>query len=128
MMRGARCGPRDGQILDMVPAVEMRWDAWVALHPDTKVIAINSVLNRNYQEYPYGDYESLTNAETLFPQGELDGRRPPKSACWGSPLLMAAVWRFPSTHSTRKGTGQWCTPGPRAGISSCSGTVTPRRR
>ncbi len=95
MMRGARCGPRDGQMLDMVPAVEMRWDAWLSLHPDTKVIAIDSGLNRNYQEYPYGDYESLTNAETLFPQGDLDGRRPPKERVLGIPFADGGGVAFP---------------------------------
>jgi hypothetical protein len=97
MMRGARCGPRDGQMLDMVPAIEMRWDAWVALHPDTKVISINSSLNRNYQQYPYGDYESLNNTRTLFPQSDFDGRRPPKERVLGIPYANGGGMAFPFT-------------------------------
>ena len=83
MMRGARCGPRDGQMLEMVPSIEMRWDAWVDLHPDTKVISISAAFNRNYQRYPYGDYESLNSTRTLFPQGDFDDRRPPKERVLG---------------------------------------------
>jgi hypothetical protein len=97
MMRGARCGPRDGQMLDMVPSIEMRWDAWVELHPDTKVISIPSSLNRNYQQYPYGDYESLNNTRTLFPQGDFDGRRPPKERVLGIPYSNGSGMAFPFT-------------------------------
>ncbi len=95
MLRGARCGPRDGQMLDMVPSIEMRWDSWVELHPDTKVISIASSLNRNYQQYPYGDYESLYNDRTLFPQGDFDGRRPPKERVLGIPYADGGGMAFP---------------------------------
>ncbi len=97
MLRGARCGPRDGQQLEMVPSIEMRWDAWVGLHPDTKVIGISSGLNRNYQQYPYGDYESLNNERTLFPQDNFDGRRPPKERVLGIPFASGGGMAFPFT-------------------------------
>ena len=87
MMRGARCGPRDGQMLEMLAAIEMRWDAWVDLYPDTKVISISTEFTRNYQQYPYGDYESLNNARVLFPQGDFDDRRPPKERVLGIPFV-----------------------------------------
>ena len=95
MMRGVRCGPRDGQMLDMVPSIKIRWEAWVALHPETKVISIASSLNRNYQLYPYGDYESLNNPRTLFPQGDLDDRRPPKERVLGIPFANGGGLAFP---------------------------------
>ena len=97
MLRGARCGPRDGQVLEMVPSIEMRWDAWVELHTDTKVVSITSSLNRNYQVYPYGDYESLNNTRTLFPQGDFDGRRPPKERVLGIPYANGGGLAFPFT-------------------------------
>ena len=95
MMRGARCGPLDGQMLAMLPAIEMRWESWVDLHPDTKVISISTEFTRNYQQYPYGDYESLNNPRTLFPQDDFDDRRPPKERVLGIPFVNGGGIAFP---------------------------------
>ncbi len=127
MLRGARCGPRDGQQLEMVPSIEMRWDAWVGLHPDTKVIGISSGLNRNYQQYPYGDYESLNNERTLFPQDNFDGRRPPKERVLGIPFASGGGMAFPFTALDSGGDRLVVHSRPKATTSSSSGTATPRR-
>jgi len=65
------------------------------LHPDTEVIAIASGLNQNYQTYPYGDYEGLNNSRTLFPQGDLDARRPPQDRVLGIPFESGGGMAFP---------------------------------
>jgi hypothetical protein len=40
MGRRAICGPQAGATLDMVPILDVRWDYWRTLHPDTKVLPI----------------------------------------------------------------------------------------
>ena len=84
MIRGARCGAADGTDLTMVPVVEMTWEGWRTLHPSTLVVSANTGYSRNYQSYPYGDYDDLQNASLLFP-GSVDNRRPPKERVLGIP-------------------------------------------
>lgn len=86
MIRGARCGPLDGQALEMYPAIEMRWDGWRALHPDTRVISGETGYARDHRRYPYGGYEGVTNPQTLYPHEEFDRRRPPKERVLGIPF------------------------------------------
>ncbi len=85
MVEAARCGPRDGDVLERVAAVEMRWDAWLRLHPATLVVRGNLGFDRDYTRYPYGPYESLGNRDFLFPMPFVDERRPPKERVLGVP-------------------------------------------
>lgn len=85
MMRAARCGPRDGTRLDMVPVAEMTWAGWRTLHPETLVVSDDPGRNRNYRSYPYGDYERTDNPRLLFPVPAMDSRRPPKERVLGIP-------------------------------------------
>jgi len=85
MLRGARCGVRDGVGLPMIPVIEMTWGGWLALHPETLVASENTGFDRDYNEYPYGDYEELDEPFTLFP-ANIDTRRPPKERVLGIPL------------------------------------------
>jgi hypothetical protein len=84
MSRGARCGPRTGTQLKMAPMVEMTWEAWSAMHPDTRVVSDQTGHSRDYQLYPYGAYRRLDNNELLFPT-PIDPRRPPKEFVLGVP-------------------------------------------
>ena len=95
MIRGARCGPMDGKALEMYPAIEMRWDAWRALHPDTWVIIGATGYARDYRRYPYGGYEAVTNPQTLYPHEEFDERRPPKERVLGIPFEGGGGIAFP---------------------------------
>jgi len=90
MLRGARCGASDGIDLTMVPLVEMTWQGWLTLHPDTRVISGDTGAGRNYRSYPYGNYDDLNNSSLLFP-GSVDGRRPPKERTLGIPLGSGGV-------------------------------------
>ena len=85
MMRTARCGPQTGHVLDMFPAVEMRWGGWRSLHPETLVINDETGHSRDYQHYPYGEYEASSNPATLYPHAPIDGRRMPKERVLGIP-------------------------------------------
>ena len=95
MIRGARCGPMDGQALEMYAAIEMRWDTWRALHPDTRVISGETGYARDYRRYPYGGYEGVTNPETLYPNPEFDERRLPKERVLGIPFEDGGGIAFP---------------------------------
>lgn len=86
MIRGARCGTRDGQVLPMVPIVEATWAGWTRLHPETVVVTEDTGFERDYRAYPYGTYDVAANAGLLFPiEGPLDPRRPPKERVLGVP-------------------------------------------
>ena len=85
MMRGARCGTRDGVDLSMIPVIEMTWGGWRTLYPETLVASENTGFDRNYNEYPYGDYAEIDDPFTLFP-ATIDKRRPAKERVLGIPL------------------------------------------
>ncbi len=85
MLRGARCGPRDGTELPMVPIVEATWEGWRTLHPETRVVSSNTGHRRDYTVYPYGDYDDPDNTQLLFPVPEFDTSRPPKERVLGIP-------------------------------------------
>jgi len=81
----ARCGAAVGQRLEMVPLVEMTWEGWRELHPDTRVPAHLPSQGQHFANlrYPYGNYEDLDNPQLLFPVPEMDLRRPPKERVLG---------------------------------------------
>ena len=85
MLRGARCGSKDGVQLDMYPIVEMTWGVWKALHPDGRAVGANTGFDRAYVVFPYGDYDRIDNPELLFPMPAIDGRRSPKERTLGIP-------------------------------------------
>ena len=95
MARGARCGPLDGAPLSMYPGVEIRWDAWKALHPETLVVSGELDLGRNYQVYPYGDYDVPENPETLYLNPDFDPRHLPKERVLGIPRDDGLGMAFP---------------------------------
>lgn len=85
MSRGARCGPRDGTDLPMVPGMETTWETWRTLHPETRVVSSETGFGLNYAVYPYDDYDRIDNGETLFPMPGIDERRMPKERVLGIP-------------------------------------------
>jgi hypothetical protein len=95
MMRGARCGPLDGEPLALLPSTEIRWDAWKELHPETLVVSGILGYLRDYRQYPYNDYEALHNPETLYPHEELNRDRPPKERVLGIPRDRGFGMAFP---------------------------------
>lgn len=85
MLRGARCGDATGQDLPMMPVVEMSWEGWRSLHPETRVVSSDTGARRDYQSYPYGNYDRVDNPQLLFPLARVDERRPPKERVLGIP-------------------------------------------
>jgi hypothetical protein len=82
MLLGARCGVRDGTDLVNVAIVEMTWEGWRSLHPETVVVSAEADLSRRYANYPYGNYDVIDNRNLLFPGG-IDPRRPAKERVLG---------------------------------------------
>ena len=97
MLRTARCGPLDGQPLELLPSMEIRWKAWKELHPETLVVSGIRERGGDYEFYPYADYEVIDNAQTLFPHVELDTRRPPKERVLGIPRDHGHGMAYPFT-------------------------------
>jgi hypothetical protein len=95
LSRGARCGTRVGTELTMVPVVEMTWEGWSSLHPDTRVVSSDTGYPRNYGQYPYGNYDAVDNPNLLFEMpAPIDTRRQPKERVLGVPGTDGG-WAYP---------------------------------
>jgi len=79
----AVCGPAAGRRLEFVPAVEMTWEGWRELHPDSRVVSSRTGFGSNYAVHRNEEYEQLDNPATLVPILRLDSRRPPKERVLG---------------------------------------------
>lgn len=77
------CGTLGGTAPTLKPVLQATWGAWKTLHPDTTVVSFTTGFSRNYDQYPYGAYDQLGNDELLFPQSEVDRRRPMKELVLG---------------------------------------------
>lgn len=84
MLREAGCGPRLGEPLPLIASTEVAWDRWRALNQNGLVVVRpDGGLSTQYDRYPYGDYESLENNTTFYPQTISDLRRPAKERVLG---------------------------------------------
>lgn len=90
MTRGAVCGPRRGTKLSTLPSLEVRWETWKELHPNTRVVSSRTGYDRNYSRYPYGRYED-SDAPLFFDVDEIDRRRPIKERVLGIPAGRGGV-------------------------------------
>ena len=63
--------------LKILPVVITSWKDWLAAHPDTTVLSLDTGFDRNYQPgQPYGDY--FASPELMFPAVVRDRRLDPK--------------------------------------------------
>lgn len=80
-------------------SVETTWKTWKVMYPDTKIISTETGFNRNYTNYPYGDYRTNHN-RFLFPYLPVDERLPNKERVLGvivpGKIPAAKVYRFDS--------------------------------
>lgn len=53
------------------------------LHPETTVVTFDTGFRRNYNQYPYGTYDQLSDNNLLFPHSSIDTRRPLKELVLG---------------------------------------------
>lgn len=61
--------------------IETTWKTWRQMFPNTKVVTTETSHNRNYQQYPYGNYKSSDNL--IFPVSNTDTRLHPKERVLG---------------------------------------------
>ncbi len=94
MQRRGACGEGAGTPMPMHPSVEISWQGWRELHPDTRVVSEDTGFPRDYTTYPFGAYRDWNNRDVLVFQGPLDPRRPPKEPVFGVPLSDGG-WVFP---------------------------------
>lgn len=73
----------EGQVLSLLPLVETTWTAWKQLYPGTTVLSRDTGHDRNYDVYPYGDYDDPDNQQLLYPQSFIDPRLPMKAMVYG---------------------------------------------
>jgi hypothetical protein len=72
------------RVLPRVAAVRTTLGAWLALHPESKVLSRRTGFHRDYLRYPYGSY--ATNRTLLFPVRGQEGVADPKAP-------ITYVWR-----------------------------------
>jgi hypothetical protein len=66
-----------GLRLNVLPVVHTNWAEWLAMHPETKVLDINTGFSRDYGSgVAYADYWAST--ELMFPAPDLQGPLHPK--------------------------------------------------
>lgn len=85
MFAAARCGPRDGQVIPRVKSVEMTWEGWQTLYPDTEVLTTDTGFERDYTDAgnPYNLYEATS--EWWFPMPPANPALPGKRRVLGIP-------------------------------------------
>ncbi|WP_373495056.1 DUF3179 domain-containing protein [Aquiflexum sp.] len=66
-----------GESPTVINLVETTWKTWKEMYPQTRVVSTNTGHNRNYQQFPYGDYKTNNNA-IFFPVSRSDNRLPAK--------------------------------------------------
>jgi len=87
------CGLRKRFELKRIAIAEMRWDAWLDRHPETEVVSGETGFSRDYQVYPYGNYEDLE--EPPFQPTSFDQSRLPKERLMGVEGPNGGIIAFP---------------------------------
>ncbi len=70
-------GELTGTTINTLQAIETDWETWVASYPNTLIMNEDTGIDRNYENYPYGDYRT-NNANIIFPVSPMDTRLPAK--------------------------------------------------
>lgn len=76
------CDTFRGKTLNLEAVQEMSWRRWKELHPTTTVVSGDLNYGRDYQAYPYGNYDQLFNGDLIVPMS-VDGSRPIKERVLG---------------------------------------------
>ena len=77
------CGDLTSTRAPLLPVVQTTWAAWKGMRPETTAVSFETGFSRNYDLYPYGDYDSLESNQLLFPQTSNDPRLPMKENVLG---------------------------------------------
>ena len=82
MLLKSAAGDRQNESLKLLPLLETNWGVWRKLFPNSKVLNSNTGYNRDYKQYPYGDYKNCSSPSCAdyiyFPVEAKDDRLPAK--------------------------------------------------
>lgn len=84
-----------GETAEIYPVFETSFRTWRGLYPNSEIVSTETGYQRDYNEYPYGDYK--TSESLIFPVSNFDERLPAKERVLG--LIIegeAKVYRFES--------------------------------
>jgi len=62
---------------DNIMFFETTWKTWISLYPNAPIISTNTGFNRNYNQYPYGEYKT-DNSLLFFPVDNQSNALPQK--------------------------------------------------
>jgi hypothetical protein len=93
-------GPLINSEIKTFQLLETRWFTWKEMYPNTKVLSLNTGVDRPYGLYPYGDYK--TNEDNLLFPLDIDDRRLNRKERVHGIIIdeVAKVYRFSSFNST----------------------------
>lgn len=77
----AIAGPQIGSRLKKITVSTLPWEDWKEQHPATQVLSTDTGFTRDYQLFPYGDYN--TSDEIFFPLEHTDHRLFEKELIYG---------------------------------------------
>ncbi len=63
--------------INTFPVIETTWETWSSMYPNSSVMTTETGFNRNYNQFPYGDYRTNNN-NFIFPVNNFDTRLPSK--------------------------------------------------
>ncbi len=87
-------GSLAGEHAENYPLVETTWETWQELYPNTRVVSTRTGYDRNYGNYPYGNYKT-DDFFLLFPVGYVDRRLPLKERVLGVVInKRATIFQF----------------------------------
>ncbi|NOX65006.1 MAG: DUF3179 domain-containing protein [Chlorobi bacterium] len=87
-----------GKTPEIFNSIETNWSTWQKIFPDAKVVSSNTGYDRNYSNYPYGNYKSDNNL--LFPVSGSNNKFPKKERVHGIILENRTIaFRFNSFSS-----------------------------
>lgn len=84
----AIAGKLVGQKLELVSIQTLPWAEWKRSFPDSQILSRDTGFSRNYDLYPYGDYE--TSRDINYPVKTRDSRLHEKAIVWGVSINGAA--------------------------------------
>jgi len=69
------------EVLEKIPTITTTWERWKEKYSDSLVLSKDTGYNRNYDQYPYGTYES--DGDIYFGLENTDTRLHPKEVVYG---------------------------------------------
>ncbi|MDZ7691924.1 MAG: DUF3179 domain-containing protein [Balneolaceae bacterium] len=93
-MRGVN-GSLAGNTLATIPVVQMRWNAWEKMYPESRVLTTDTGYNRDYNLDLYGERYREEDSATLFPIKNKDNRLPNKE------IVHGVIWGNPANEDAR---------------------------